>query len=332
MNPDEVISISAPVKESRSPLIRVGISSCLLGMKVRFDGGHKHDNYLTQTLGRYFTWVPVCPEVEMGMPVPREVIRLVGPPQNPRLIAPKSNTDYTQEMNRFTARRLQELEMNDLHGYILKKDSPSCGMERVKIYDDNNVPTRDGVGIYAAELMKKFPLLPVEEEGRLNDPRLRENFIERVFEHFRIRQFLNERPSLGRLVEFHTQRKLTLMAHSISHMRDLGKLVASAEKSRITEIQNSYVQIYMQALRIKSTTKKQVNVMHHIIGYFKKKLDSLDKHELVDQIEQYRLGYVPLVVPLTLIRHHLNRHPVSWLQAQIYLNPYPSELMLRNFI
>lgn len=316
------------------PKIRIGISSCLLGMKVRFDGGHKHDGYLTQTLGHYFEWIPVCPEVSIGMGVPRENVRLTGTAEDPLMIAPKSGNDYTDKMKRYSDKKVHELGSSDIHGYILKKDSPTCGMERVRVYDKNTVPAKTGTGIFARYLLDGLPLLPVEEEGRLKDHRLRENFIERIFAHYRLQKLMASQPTAGKLVRFHTQHKLSLMSHSIKHYQELGRLVAraGAEKEKFPELLNAYAALFMTALKMKATTRRHTNVLHHIIGFFKKVLDPEDKTELVEVIDQYREGYVPLIVPLTLIKHHLRRHPVQWMTEQIYLNPYPNELMLRNFV
>ncbi len=319
-------------KSVLEPSIKVGISSCLLGMKVRFDGGHKHDNYITQTLGRYFEWLSVCPEVEMGMGIPRENIRLVGDAEDPRLIGHKSSTDYTRTMKSYADKRLEDLKKADLHGYILKKDSPSCGMHRVRVYAENGMPVRTGTGIFARALMRKFPLLPIEEEGRLNDPPLRENFIERVFAHHRLVQFLNSNPRPADLVRFHTRHKLTIMSHSHKEYKAMGQLVARAGNSDPAALLYEYSILFMQALAVKPTRRKHANVLYHIIGYFKQSIDSEDKLEMIDTFERYRLGFLPLIVPVTLIRHHLRRHPVEWVNEQIYLNPYPAELMLRNFI
>ncbi len=312
--------------------LRIGISTCLLGEPVRFDGGHKHDRYLTQTLGHYIEWRPVCPEVEMGLPVPRESIRLIRVSDNVRLNGSKSNTDYTNEMKAWSTDRLAQLEAENLCGYILKRSSPSCGIERVRIYDHNGMPQRNGVGIYARMLMEKFPLLPVEEEGRLNDPILLENFIERIFAYHRLQQLLQEDPTPNNLVVFHTRHKLALMAHNLVNYRQLGKLVAFAGSVEINALLMQYAELFMKTLRRKATPKQHANVLFHILGYFKKKLDVADKEECVQSIEDYRQGYVPLVVPLTLLKHHLRRHPVAWLMEQVYFNPYPAELMLRNKI
>ncbi len=321
-----------PENQIYQPKIRVGISSCLLGMEVRFDGGHKHDTYLTQTLGRYFEWIFVCPEVEMGMSIPRENIRLVGTPENPRLIGPKSGTDYTEMMNVFTKKRLDELATLNLHAYILKRASPSCGMERVRVYAGSGMPAKNGSGMFARQLMEIFPLLPIEEEGRLKDPRIRENFIERVFAYYRLQALLQEDPSPKKLVTFHTQHKLTLMSHGVKHSKEIGQIVAKAGSANLNALLREYSELFMKILTIKATARKHTNVLHHIMGYFKKVLDADDKQELLQLIELYRQQYIPLVVPLTLINHHLRRHPIPWIQEQVYLNPYPSELMLRNFV
>jgi len=314
------------------PEIRVGISSCLLGEMVRFNGGHAHDSFLTTALGQYFRWIPVCPEVEVGMGTPRENVRLVDGENSPRMIAPKSGTDWTDRMRSYANNRVSELESENLHGFILKKDSPSCGMERVRVYGKNDIPHKDGTGLFAAELMRHFPLLPVEEEGRLRDSHLRENFVERVFAYYRLQRFLADTPAPSDLVEFHTRHKLTLMSHHQEKYRDLGRLVAQAGEADFEKLLVDYGQQFMEALKVKATPKNHTNVLHHTMGYFKKELDASDKQELVDVIEDYRTGLVPLIVPITLIKHHLRRIPVEWLDKQVYLNPYPYELKLRNSI
>jgi uncharacterized protein YbgA (DUF1722 family)/uncharacterized protein YbbK (DUF523 family) len=301
-------------------------------MKVRFDGGHKHDNYITQTLGRYFEWIDVCPEVEIGMGVPRESIRLTGDPGNQRLTGHRSGTDYTDVMKRYALKRLDELEQNHIHGYILKKDSPSCGLQRVRIYTGSGMPVRTGTGLFAQALLEKFPMLPVEEEGRLNDFPLRENFIERVFAHHRLSDFMRADPGPGDLVRYHTRHKLTIMSHSQKAYTELGRIVAQSGNTGFPRRLSEYCISFMQALGIKATRKKHVNVLYHITGFFKDSIDKTDKEELTYIISQYHRGIVPLIVPLTLIRHHLLRNPVDWIGDQVYLNPYPEELMLRNFI
>ncbi len=310
--------------------IRVGISSCLLGHNVRFDGGHKLDTLITETLGRYFEWVPVCPEMEIGLGAPRESLRLEGDVENVRLIAAKSGTDHTGAMSSWAGKRLEELARISLNGYILKKDSPSCGMARVRVYGENGMAQRAGSGVFAKLLRQRFDMLPVEEEGRLHDPGIRENFIECVFAFHRWQEFVSTKPRRGDLVDFHTRHKLTLSCHSDGHYRKLGRMVADLGKRKMPEVLDDYGRLFMEALRVRATARKHANVLFHILGYLKKEIDAGDKAELIASIEDYRQGLVPLIVPLTLLAHHLRRHPVPWVQEQTYLNPYPAELMLRN--
>ena len=312
--------------------IRVGISACLLGQEVRFDGGHKRDRYITDTLGRFFEWVPVCPEVEMGLGTPRETLRLEGNPEAPRLVFGKTRGDATEQMQTWTRPRLEQLAEADLSGYILKSDSPSCGMERVRVYRAGGVPSRDGVGICARMLMARFPLLPVEEEGRLHDLPLRENFVERVFCYRRWRDLVAEGLTRGKLVAFHAAHKLLLLAHSPAHYQDLGRLVAAAKQYTMRELETRYGERFMAGLKVKATAKKHTNVMQHILGYLKEQLDARDKAEILSVIGDYHKGLVPLVVPLTLLKHHLTRTPVPYIQDQVYLMPHPKELMLRNHV
>jgi len=320
-----------PGSSSSSP-IRIGISTCLLGEQVRFDGGHKHDPFLTETLGRFFQWVPVCPEVEIGLGTPRESLRLVGDPEKPRLVAPRSGKDHTDTMTRYAVERLEKLARLGLHGYILKKDSPSCGMARVRVYNEHGMAARTGRGLFADALLKRFPMLPVEEEGRLHDMSLRENFIERVFALHRWQEFLKTKPRPKDLVAFHTRQKLALMAHSLAHYQKLGRLVAKAGRAPLAETLAVYGATFMEGLAVHATARKHANVLYHLAGYLKDALDTGDKAELVERIEDYRTGRVPLIVPLTLLNHHFRRHPHPWVAGQTYLNPYPAELLLRNHV
>ncbi len=313
--------------------IRVGVSTCLLGEPVRYDRGHKLDRYVANTLGSYFEWVPVCPEVEMGLPTPRESMRLVGDPADPRLIAPKSGIDHTEGMKAWAGRRLDELAEIGLHGFIFKRDSPSSGLLRVKVYNEHGMAQRVGTGMFPRALMERFPLLPLEEEGRLHDMPLRENFIERVFNYYRWTRMLETEPTAGGLVKFHTAHKLTLMAHSPKHYSAMGRLVANAGSRQWDELAAEYGAQLMEGLRVLGTRGKHVNVLHHLMGFLKDHLSSQDKQELLTLIEDYRQELLPLVVPLTLLKHHLNRHPVpDWVHQQVYLHPYPKELMLRNHV
>ena len=315
-----------------SPL-RIGISSCLLGDEVRFDGGHKRDAFLTGTLAPFVEWVRVCPEVEVGMGIPRETLRLVNVSGDTRMITTRTAIDYTDGMREYAARRTQQLESMDLRGYVLKKDSPSCGMERVKVYDSaGTAPARTGVGIYAAVLKDRFPALPIEEEGRLQDPVLRENFIERVFAYDRLRELFNGRWTLPRLIAFHTAHKMALLAHSTTAYHELGRLVATGKALARTELRARYEQLFMRTLARPATTARHTNVLQHMAGHLKKVLDDGSKQELVACIEEYRRELVPLIVPLTLLRHHVRAHGVAYLSGQTYLEPHPRELMLRNHV
>jgi uncharacterized protein YbgA (DUF1722 family)/uncharacterized protein YbbK (DUF523 family) len=312
--------------------IKLGISTCLLGENVRFDGGHKLDRYLTDTLGQFVEYVPVCPEMECGFGVPRESFRLVGDPQNPRLVTSRTNQDHTERMTAWAEKRVEELETEDLCGYIFKGGSPSSGMERVKVYDSNGVPSKVGVGLFARAFMNHFPLLPVEEEGRLHDPRLRENFIERIFALKRWRDELKEKQSLKALIAFHTRNKLLLLAHSPQHYRQMGKLVAQGKELPLKELYARYQDDFQEALRLKTTNKKHANVLMHMLGYFKGQLAAAEKQEMLELIEQYRLELLPLVVPMTLVSHYVRKYEESYLKEQTYLQPHPAELHLRNHV
>lgn len=312
-------------------MIKVGVSACLLGEKVRFDGGHKHDHYITDTLGPYFTFVPVCPEVGCGLPVPREAMRLEGDPAAPRLMTGKSRVDLTAQMQTFCAHQVKELEAEDLCGFIFKKNSPSSGLFRVKVYN-NGMAAKSGRGLFADAVARHFPLLPLEEEGRLNDPPLRENFIERVFSYRRWKGFLAAAPTLGKLVEFHTAHKLLMMAHSPEHYRQLGALVAHGKELPAAELYRQYEELLMKGLALHATTAKNTNVLQHIMGYFKKELDPAEKAELLEVIGQYHDHLLPLIVPLTLLKHYVRKYDQTYLLGQIYLSPHPAQLMLRNHV
>jgi len=313
------------------PPLRLGVSSCLLGEKVRFDGGHKRSRFLTDVLGLHCEWVPVCPEFELGLGAPRESLRLVGKVDAPRLVAPASGTDHTAAMDEFSRRRLETL--GTLHGFVLKRASPTCGMERVRVYHAGGGGAEArGRGLWARALMERFPLLPVEEEGRLEDLPLRENFIERIFAFRRWTTLLARRPRARDLVAFHTAHKLALLAHSPKNYRELGRLVAAAGRRQLDGLLAEYGALFMATLRLKATTRKHVNVLQHMLGFLKKAVAADDRAELVEQIERYGRGLVPLVVPLTLLNHHFRRHPADWVSVQTYLHPYPDELMLRNHV
>jgi uncharacterized protein YbgA (DUF1722 family)/uncharacterized protein YbbK (DUF523 family) len=312
--------------------IKLGISACLLGENVRYDGGHKLDRFLTDTLGEYVDYVPVCPEFECGLGVPRESMRLVGNPDAPRLVTTTTKQDHTQQMLKWAAKRVAHLEKEGLSGFVFKKNSPSSGMERVKVYNDKGMPVKKGVGLFARGFMEHFPLLPVEDEGRLHDPKLRENFIERIFVFKRWRELLSQPKRRGSLVDFHTKHKLLVLSHSPNLHRDMGRLVARAKETTTSHLYKRYETILMEALRLKTTNKKNVNVLHHVMGYFKKQLSSDEKQELLEVIDHYRFGHVPLIVPITLVNHYVRKYDKPYLREQYYLNPHPIELKLRNHV
>jgi len=322
-------------------VVRIGISRCLLGDEVRWDGGHKRDAYLVDIFGPQVTWVPTCPEIESGLPVPRQTMRLEHSPEGGtlvngilvRLIIPRSGGDWTDEMAGWSARKTKALAAEHLDGFILKRDSPSCGLERVKIYGGGGgVGERKGRGIFAEALLSAWPDLPVEEEGRLTDARLRENFIERVFAHARLRALFDGRRSVGDLVRFHTAHKLTLLAHRPATYKALGVLVAQAKGRPHAEVRAEYTRAFMAGLRVVATPARHVNVMHHMLGHFRGLMDAETRDELLGSIEEYRQGHVPLVVPLTLLHHYAKRYRVDYLLGQTYLQPHPRELALRNHV
>jgi uncharacterized protein YbgA (DUF1722 family)/uncharacterized protein YbbK (DUF523 family) len=316
----------------QTELIRIGISSCLLGEKVRFDGGHKRDAFLVDTFGTFVEWVPVCPEVELGLGTPREALRLVRKGDEIRMVNTKSGRDISTEMRQWAQARVNALAGERLCGYVLKKDSPSCGMERVKIYAEAGMAEKNGRGFFADALMARFPRLPVEEEGRLSDPRLRDNFVERVFAYVRLRALFAARWTIGDLVRFHTAHKMALLAHSTEMYTELGRLVARAKSLDRGDVETRYRELFMDALAKMATARKHTNVLLHMAGHFKELLESDEKQELLTSVEDYRIGLVPLVVPLTLIKHHVRRHKVEYLAGQLYLDPHPKELMLRNHV
>ncbi len=317
--------------EGESEKIRLGVSACLLGEEVRYDGGHKKDAFLTETLGPFVEWVPVCPEVELGLGIPRDTLRLAGAAGAPRLVVERTGEDLTERMRRYAGRRMRELEALGLHGYVLKRASPSCGLHRVRVYHANGMPSSAGRGLYAAALVARLPALPVEEEGRLTDPAIRENFIERVFAAARWRRFVEGSPRPRDLVAFHAAQKFAVLAHSPAHYARLGRLVARAG-SLSREALAAYGALLMEALAIRATRARHANVLQHLAGFFKRELDAPSRAELAGLIEDYRRGLVPLVVPLTLVRHHARRLAIGYLADQVYLSPHPRELMLRNHV
>jgi uncharacterized protein YbgA (DUF1722 family)/uncharacterized protein YbbK (DUF523 family) len=309
----------------------IGVSSCLLGQEVRFDGGHKRSSYISDTLGGYFDFVSFCPEMAIGLGVPRPTIRLIKREDEIHLVNSKDESlDYTERMTSESETYCSGLD--HLSGYILKSKSPSCGMERVTIYNDKNFPDKSGVGLFAVQLMKRYPYMPVEEEGRLNDAHLRENFIERVFTYYRWQQIINSGLTVSSLMDFHKTHKFILLAHDESTYRALGPMVASVSDNNLNEVADEYISKLMHSMKKHATRKKHMNVLQHIMGYLKNDIDPDDKQELLELLDKYRLGQVPLIVPVTLLKYHLRKNPQPYIDDQLYMNPYPEELMLRNHV
>ena len=311
--------------------IPIGVSACLLGEKVRFDGGHKHDAYLTDTLGPYFDYVPVCPEVGCGLPVPRESMHLVGTPEEPRLVGNKTGADYTAQMREFCDRTVAALKSKNLHGFIFKAKSPSSGLFRVKLYTADGEPTsRYTSGLFARAFTRAFPTLPCEEEGRLHDPDLRENFIERVFALKRLRDEVLAAPSVRNLQEFHARSKYLLMAHAPDCARELGRLAAAATAANLAETLRDYETRFLEGMAERATVGRNVNVLQHMQGYFSEQLTPRESEELGSVLDEYAREQVPLIVPITLFRHYIFQYQIGYLMEQHYLYPHPAELKLRN--
>jgi uncharacterized protein YbgA (DUF1722 family)/uncharacterized protein YbbK (DUF523 family) len=320
------------VREGEREKVRLGISACLLGEPVRYDGGHKRDPFLADTLGPFVEWVPVCPEVEIGLGVPRPAIRLTGSADTPRIVVERSGEDLTGRMRGFSVRRAADLGELGLDGYVLKRASPSCGLFRVRVYGEDGQPGRVGRGLYAEALVHRFPDLPMEEEGRLGDPALRENFIERVFAAARWRIFVARGPRPRDLIAFHAAQKFAVLAHSPRHYERLGRLVATAGRTLAAPTLGEYRGLFMEALAVRATRARHVNVLQHLAGFFKKQLTPDERAEVGEITEEYRRGRVPLIVPLTLVKHHIRRLGIGYLADQVYLTPHPTELMLRNHV
>ncbi len=309
--------------------IKVGISSCLLGEPVRYNGGHRRDHFLYEVLGRFFDYVPVCPEVECGLSAPRESMQLRGSAEEPRLVTLKTGVDRTEQMKIWAVRRMEQLRSEGLCAYIFKYDSPSCGLFRVKLYGEKGCQGRMTAGLWARAFTEAFPGLPVEEEGRLHNPDIRENFIERVFALKRFQVEVGQAPSAAALVRFQTRNKLLIMAHCPAAVAELGRLVAGA-KGNPVEAARTYEARLLAALGETATVPRQVNVLQHMQGYFKEHLTAAERKELEGIIRDYQKELVPLVAPLTLFKHFIRRYGVRYLAQQTYLEPHPPELKLRN--
>ena len=319
------------IRPADSAPIRIGVSSCVIGEEVRWNGGHSRQRYLTDMLGPFVEYVPVCPEVEIGMGVPRPTVRLVAEGDGLRMIDPKNDIDWTSSMRRLSRTRSSELADAGLHGFVLKKDSPTCGVFRVRIYTDSGVE-RNGQGLFATALIQRMPHLPIEEEGRLNDARIRENFVVRIFAYRRLKDLFRPRWTVGDVVAFHTREKLLLRAHDERGYRELGKLVAGAKSVPRAAFADDYADRFMEIVKRPATVAKHVNVLQHMLAFLRWQDDDIGRAEMHTAIADYRASHIPLVVPVTLIQHLARRHEQQILLDSSYLSPHPKELMLRNHV
>ena len=312
---------------------KLGISACLLGAEVRYNGGHKESHLCTRTLSEYFDFVPACPEVAIGLGIPRETIRLVGDAEHPQAVGSVSaDLNVTAKLAAYGEQMATEL--GDICGYIFMQKSPSCGLERVKVYRENGAPVDGGgTGIYAKAFCARHPNLPVEEDGRLNDAVLRENFITRVFAYAGWQTLLQDGISRHGLIAFHSRYKYQLMASNPEQYKILGALLGGmAAHEDLHELAQRYFTELMAALKKCATRGTHTNVLQHLCGYLKQSLGSADKQEIQNLISQYHQGIVPLIVPLTLLKHHFRQHPDPYIALQVYMQPHPENLSLRNAI
>jgi uncharacterized protein YbgA (DUF1722 family)/uncharacterized protein YbbK (DUF523 family) len=308
--------------------IKVGISSCLLGDKVRYDGGHKQSRYCQNVLDKYFDFQKFCPEMAIGLGTPRKTIRLIKDEERIRLVASDESFDVTDEMEKYAQETSATL--SHLSGYILCAKSPTCGMERVTLYQaGTNNGSKDGVGMFAAQIMKDHPLLPVEEEGRLNDTLLRDNFVTRVFAYHQWQCLVENGLTMANMISFHAQHKYLLMAHNPALYYKLGPMLGGSNDKTVQEIADEYIVLFMDVLATLPTRKSHSNTLAHLQGYFKRHLNSDQRVDLASNIDKYRQGLLPLMAPLTLINHYLVLYPDPYLVQQVYLHPHPDELKLR---
>jgi len=322
------------MSQHQNEMIKVGLSACLAGQEVRYNGGHKQSRLCLDSLSQHFEFETFCPEAAAGFGIPRPSMRLIGNPENPTLTYTKdidSQPDLTEQLSSGFTERVNTSE--HLDGYIFIKNSPSCGLERVKVYQENGHPHRTpGRGLFAEAMRQRYRLLPMEEEGRLHDAHLRENFILRVYAHYYFRHEVLAKPSAHNLLQFHSRYKYVLMAHSQTAYKNLGRMLAKVGEHDLDNLLDTYFEQFMQALSTPATRKNHTNTMLHILGYLKRDVASEARQSIVDTIEQYRNGIVPLVTPLTLLSHYIDQTGSDYIRAQRYLKPYPEVLGLRNHI
>lgn len=306
--------------------LNLGVSSCLLGNKVRYDGNHKLNHYIAETLSNFFKLVPVCPETECGLGIPRESMHLVRQDNSIHLVTTKSGKDLTSLFDNWLINKLSDLPNDNLCGFIFKTKSPSCGLIDTKILDSDSTSVNKGSGLFAKAFTLKFPLIPVIDDGRLHDPVRRENFLERVFIYSRWKECINQNSTGYDLIRFHEKHKLLIMSHSQQKLKNLGKIVSSCGKELSSDLKNEYINLLMDCMALIATVKKQTNVLQHIEGHLKGILSLEQKKELQEIIDSYHNGVVPLIAPITLIRHYIRILNVPYLKEQVYFDPYPAEL------
>lgn len=318
--------------EVENKKVRIGIARCLLGEKVRYDGSHKLNRYLRDVLGQFVEWVPVCPEMECGMGVPREAVRLVGELDNPRLVGRNSGEDWTERMQNWGRNKIAQLEKENLCGYIFKYGSPSNALGRMKVFADDGRIFYSGTGVWARMVLEYFPSLPCEDDGRLQDDGIRENFINRIFIFKRWRDVMRDGFSTVKLVDFHTRHKMLIMVHNETIYRQLGKLVSTAGTANPEVFSIEYAELLFKALTDRPTVKKHVNVLIHALGHLKKDISADEKQEMLELIDLFHNKFIPVIVPVTMLNHYVRKYQKGYLADQYYLNPYPAELMLRNHV
>ncbi|MFD8527090.1 YbgA family protein [Streptosporangium canum] len=308
---------------------RVAVSSCLMGELVRFNGGHSRDRFLSGELDPYVDWVHVCPEMEIGLGTPRETLRLERSPEGPRLVTRKTGVDLTGKMTSLAVERARTL---DVDGYVFKSRSPSCGTHGIPVHAGDMAVDRKGRGVFAARILDARPLLPVEDEGRLNDALLRETFVERIFAHARLRALMESDWRARDLVAFHSRHKMQMLAHDPALYREAGRVVARAGLRAREELAADYARVFGEAFARKAGIGRHVNVLQHCMGMVSESLDRTRRADLAEVIASYQAGQVALSVPATLLRHHARGESADYLRDQTYFSPYPEELRLRNHV
>lgn len=312
--------------------MKLGVSSCLLGEKCRYDGGHKKDKFLVDELGDYFEFIPFCPETEV-FGTPREPIRLVLEDGNVQVKRVKGGVDVTKRLQEVSSSMAWGIQKDELCGFVLKSKSPTCGLERVKVYEPDGMPLEsDGVGLFAKELQKRFPLLPIEEEGRLGDAWLKENFLMQIFAYKDLFDFLAKNPSFDDLVKFHTSYKYLIYSKSHIFYKKLGKIVANHEKKELEAVLKEYKGQFLEAISQKGTIANTYNVLVHIYGYFKNLIDKEEKKELLQTLEEFKSGTIPLIAVIKVLQLYATRFNEGYILNQKFLSPYPKELSLRSSI